>query len=100
AIRKNTEANQVYNSIINCTPKACNKGFSVLTEFHQYYFRYLYRMCHAKYLASIGKSKEFMIYLDDNERTRRMIRPKFGIKIAPLFKLNTEVFKEAKKLLI
>lgn len=98
-VHKNVDANIVYMAVANCTPKTCNSGFAGFTEFHQYYFRYLFRMCHAKYLASTGKSKDFMIYLDDNERTRRMIRPKFGTKIAPMFKLNTEVFREAKKLL-
>jgi len=57
----------------------------------------LFRMCHAKYLASTGKAKDFLVYLDDNESCRRIIRPKFGAKIAPLIKVNTEIFREAKK---
>lgn len=97
AIHKNTEANAVYNAVVNCTPKTCNAGFSGFTEFYQYYFRFLFRMCHAKYLASTGKAKEFLIYLDDNERCRRIIRPKAGAKIAPLIKINTDIFREAKK---
>jgi len=98
-ISNNQEANIVWTSINDCNPKTCHKGFSSFVNFEQFYFRYLFRMCHAKYLASTGEYKDFAIYLDDNERIRRIIRPKHGVKIAPLFKLNTEVFKECKKLL-
>lgn len=94
------EVSKVHQSILSCTAKTCTKGFTTFTEFDQYYFRYLFRMCHAKYLAENGKSKEFKLYVNDNEKVRRVIRPKFGSKITPLFEINSEIFRAGKKLLV
>ncbi len=99
-IKDNPEINTVIESINNYDLNTCNNGFVILQNFESLYFRYLFRMCHARYLAISGKKKDFLIYLDDNERVRRILRPKCGPRITPLFKINTEVFKECKKLLV